>query len=212
MAKLLAAWEALIARHGTSPLGAEIGRELLASWSEPHRRYHNIAHLDDVLRRVDELAAHAADLDAVLLAAWYHDAVYAGQPDDEENSARRAETELTALGLPPALIGEVVRLVRLTATHDPARGDRNGQTLSDADLAILAAPADRYATYTAAIRAEYAHVPDDAFRSGRKQIVRRLLGGSGVYRTPRARQHWEHRALANLRAELGSLTAPADHG
>jgi predicted metal-dependent HD superfamily phosphohydrolase len=208
--ELLSAWEALITRHSASPRTGEFGQALLASWNEPHRSYHNITDLNDVLRHVDEPATRAADLDAVRLAAWYHDAVYSGQPDDEENSARRAENDLIALGLPTGLVTEVVRLVRLTATHDPAPGDRNGETLSDADLAILAAPADRYAAYTAAIRAEYAQLPDDAFRSGRAQIVRTLLAGSGVYRTPHARQHWEERARANLRAELSSLTAPAD--
>jgi predicted metal-dependent HD superfamily phosphohydrolase len=141
--ELLSAWEALITRHSASPRTGEFGQALLASWNEPHRSYHNITHLNDVLRHVDEPATRAADLDAVRLAAWYHDAVYSGQPDDEENSARRAENDLIALGLPTGLVTEVVRLVRLTATHDPAPGDRNGETLSDANLAILAAPADR---------------------------------------------------------------------
>jgi predicted metal-dependent HD superfamily phosphohydrolase len=52
-------------------------------------------------------------------------------------------------------------LIRLTASHDPATGDRNGETLSDADLAILAAPPHRYSAYVAAVRAEYTHVSDD---------------------------------------------------
>lgn len=206
-ADLLTAWKALISKHSDSPRIFEIGRALLVSWSEPKRRYHNLTHLDDVLRHIDQLATHAADLDAVRLAAWYHDAVYAGQPDDEENSARRAENDLAALGLPPELVTEVARLVRLTATHDPAPGDRNGETLSDADLAILAAPPVDYAAYTAAIRGEYAHIPDDTFRRGRAQLLSDLLDGPALYRTLHARQHWEAKARANLRGELRSLTA-----
>ena len=142
--ELAAAWREVVAAYTQSPRADEVGRALLASWGEPHRRYHNTAHLRDVLSHADELADHAADPAALKLAAWYHDAIYAGQPDDEENSARRSEAELAALGLPTELITEVARLVRLTATHDPPHGDRNGEALSDADLAILAAPADRY--------------------------------------------------------------------
>ncbi|OHU93366.1 metal-dependent phosphohydrolase [Mycobacterium talmoniae] len=206
VADLAAAWHALIAPQSTSPDRDGIGRGLLAAWSEPHRRYHNLAHLRDVLAHVDALAAHADDPDAVRLAAWYHDAVYRGRGDDEENSARRAETELAALGLPVSLIAEVARLVRLTAAHDPAPDDRNGVTLSDADLAILGAPADRYAAYAAAVRDEYAHLPDDAFRTGRAQVLRALLGGPALYRTPAAQQRWEAQARINLAAELDRLT------
>jgi predicted metal-dependent HD superfamily phosphohydrolase len=207
---LLEAWQALIRAH-TSVDARDTGRALLASWAEPDRRYHTADHLRDVLSRVDELAAHASDPDAVRLAAWYHDAVYRGAPDDEENSARRAEAELTALGVAPALVAEVARLVRLTAAHDPPAGDRNGETLSDADLAILAVEPERYRRNTAAVRAEYAHVPEDTFRSGRARIIRALLAAPALYRTPVGRHQWEQRARANLAAELRDLAPGGMH-
>jgi predicted metal-dependent HD superfamily phosphohydrolase len=199
---LLHEWQALIRSHTDSPHAIATGRALLASWLEPHRRYHTIGHLLDVLCSVDELAAHAVDSDAVRLAAWYHDAVYRGSPDDEENSARRAESELAACDVTTKLIEEVVRLVRLTATHRPMPGDRNGETLCDADLAILGASPDRYRRYTAAVRAEYPHLPDPEFRAGRSKLLRQLLERRAIYRTPAARARWEAQARANLSSEL----------
>jgi predicted metal-dependent HD superfamily phosphohydrolase len=206
--ELFAAWQALIENHSVSPRAAEIGASLLAAWAQPHRRYHTITHLRSVLRHVDDLAAHALDPDAVRLAAWYHDAVYDGAPDDEERSAQRAENDLGALQLAPGLIGEVARLVRLTAAHNPVPGDRNGETLCDADLAILAAPAERYAAYRAAVHAEYAHVPDQSFAAGRAAILAALLDAPAVYRTPHAHKHWEAQARSNIRAELEQLRPP----
>jgi predicted metal-dependent HD superfamily phosphohydrolase len=206
-ADLLEAWQALTRTHTTSVDASNTGRALLASWAEPHRRYHTTDHLRGVLSRVDELAAHATDPDAVRLAAWYHDAVYCGAPDDEERSARRAEAELTRLAVAPVLVAEVARLVRLTAAHDPSTGDRNGETLSDADLAILAAEPERYRRNTAAVRAEYAHVPDDVFRAGRARMISALLTAPALYRTPVGHRQWEQRARANLAAELRDLTA-----
>jgi predicted metal-dependent HD superfamily phosphohydrolase len=208
--ELFAAWQALIEKHSVSSRAAEIGAALIAAWSQPHRRYHTTTHLRDVLRDVDELAAHAHDPDAVRLAAWYHDAVYGGAPDDEEHSAQRAEKDLTALHLAPGLVGEVARLVRLTAIHNPKSGDRNGETLCDADLAILAAPADRYAAYSTAVRAEYARVPQQTFAAGRSTILQALLDAPAVYRTPYARRHWETQARKNIRAELQQLRAAGD--
>jgi len=203
---LLESWVALITRQSADPDAIEVGRGLLAAWSEPHRRYHGMTHLCDIIERVEELAPYADDADAVRLAAWYHDAVYAGLPDDEERSARRAEEELSRLNVAPELIAEVARLVRMTVTHDPATGDRNGEVLSDADLAALAVPSDTYQANTAAIRAEYTHVPAEAFRKGRAQVLVAFLAGPGVFRTAYARREWEAAARDNMRAELAGLT------
>jgi predicted metal-dependent HD superfamily phosphohydrolase len=201
------AWLELADPAMTCPQAVAVGQGLIRSWAEPARRYHTLTHLRDVLDGVTQLAAHATEVTAVRLAAWYHDAVYNGRPDDEANSAVRAETELTSLGLAPALIAEVSRLVRLTASHDPGPGDRNGETLCDADLKILASSTDRYAAYTAAVRAEYAHVPHDAFRAGRVKVLRALLDAPTLYRTPHGRQYWERQARSNIRAELDQLGA-----
>ncbi|MFJ8645866.1 hypothetical protein ACIRNI_07060 [Streptomyces sp. NPDC093546] len=179
---------------------------LLARWAEPHRRYHTTDHLIAVLDRIDELAAYADDPDLVRLAAWFHDAVYLPERStNEERSARLAERALPELDIDEARTREVARLVRLTITHDPAEGDRNGEVLCDADLAILAADPERYAAYAAAVREEYGFVPDDAFREGRAAVLRQLLGLPHLFRTPHGRREWEERARQNLTTELSLL-------
>src|SRR5690606_30681130 len=108
-------WVALAGPHTR-----HIGTELDERYGEPHRRYHTRTHLTAVLDLVDELAGHAADPDAVRLAAWFHDAVYAPErADNEERSARLAARMLADTDLAPARVEEVVRLVELTATHAP---------------------------------------------------------------------------------------------
>ncbi|MDN3352748.1 metal-dependent phosphohydrolase [Actinomadura sp. DC4] len=181
---------------GPEPVGAD----LLRRYAEPHRRYHTLDHLAAVLDGVDALAAEADDVEAVRLAAWFHDAVYdPARGDNEERSAVLAEQALAGTGLP---VAEVARLVRLTTTHDPQEGDRNGAVLSDADLAILAAGPERYAAYAAAVREEYAAVPDEAFRAGRADVLRSLLGLPALFRTPAGHERWEAAARHNLRTEL----------
>lgn len=206
--ELTRAWDDLIGRHTADPAAAATGRAVLARWAEPHRRYHTLSHLRGVLSRVEEMADHAVDLDAVRLAAWYHDAVYQGRMDDEERSAQLAEADLAALGVDPSLVGEVARLVRLTISHQPGPGDRSGEVLSDADLAALGVEPRRYRANSAAIRAEYAHVPDNDFRARRARVVRTLLSGPAVFYTPLARGRWESQARANLTDELRALEQP----
>ncbi|MGW6564354.1 HD domain-containing protein [Streptomyces sp. NPDC054975] len=185
------------------------GRNLLARWSESHRRYHTVDHLRAVLDRVDELAeqgGEGGELELVRLAAWFHDAVY--RPDrseNEERSATLAEKALTEAGLTAHEVAEVARLVRLTVTHDPADGDVNGELLCDADLAILATDEDTYGGYARAVREEYAFVPDDAFRQGRAAVLRQLLALPRLFRTPYGATAWEARARRNLEGELAEL-------
>jgi predicted metal-dependent HD superfamily phosphohydrolase len=185
-----------------------IGVDLAGRYGEPHRRYHTRAHLTAVLDLVDELAAHADDPDAVRLAAWFHDAVYDPERgDNEERSAWLAERMLTDTDVGHQVTAEVARLVRLTATHAPEPGDRNGHVLCDADLAILAAEPERYAAYAAAVREEYAFVPDEYFARGRADVLRGLLELPALFHTPEARTRLEPRARHNIETELTLLRA-----
>ena len=120
----------------------------------------------------------------------------------------RWEELLAALGAPAAVAAEVARLVGLTAGHATTADDPDGELLCDADLAILAGDEHRYAEYAAAIRREYAHVPDDAFRAGRARVIQALLDLPSIYRLPPLKSAWEARARANLKAELTALAAP----
>src|SRR3954452_17051022 len=118
--------------------------ELAAAYADPSRGYHDVRHLTEVLDRLGGLPGHGGHHDAtpVLLAAWFHDAVYDGERDAEERSAAWAEDALAAVA-PAPVVAEVARLVRLTETHLPEDADTNGCALSDADLGILAAPRAR---------------------------------------------------------------------
>lgn len=186
---------------------AAIGADLLARWTQSHRHYHDDTHLAEVLDHLETLAAAAPVPRAVVLAAWFHDAVYDGVPGrDEVRSARLAAT---ALGphLPQAEVAEVARLVGLTATHAPDVTDEAGAALCDADLAVLASSPRRYAAYATAVRAEYGHVPDGDFRRGRAEVLRALLAHEQLFATPEGRRRWEQAARRNLAAELTGLDA-----
>jgi predicted metal-dependent HD superfamily phosphohydrolase len=204
--ELLQAWRATLPASAPAGLVTRTGENLLARWSEPQRHYHTVAHLSVVLAVIDEHAGRAGDPTAVRLAAWYHDAVYdPKRVDNEEASALLAEAALPELDVPTDRVTEVARLVRLTASHDPIPGDRNGGLLTDADLCVLASPPEVYQTYTAAVRREYAHVPDHAFAAGRAAVLNNLLSLPRLFHTPVLRERWEDMARANITRELATM-------
>jgi predicted metal-dependent HD superfamily phosphohydrolase len=198
--ELLARW------NSTLPRQQELGESLIIRYSEPHRRYHTTKHLLQVLTMIDRLADDH-DIFLVRLAAWFHDAVYAipaGQVSNEEASARLALRELSRVGLEQEDLNQVARLVRLTETHVPGPRDPEGELLCDADLAILASDPSDYADYVAAVREEYAQLPEEEFLAGRLAVLTELADRE-VFRTTKGRQ-LSDAARANLAAEIIAIS------
>ena len=198
-----------LTRWGATPdAAAAVADELLSRYREPHRRYHTLEHIGEVMVVLARLDAG----DAAELAAWFHDAIYdprAAAGESERASAALAVERLTTLGAPSELADEVARLVVMTAGHEPAEDDRAGRALADADLAILGAPRERYERYRLAVRAEYEHVPDDAWRTGRSAVLHRFLDRPRLFHNDGLHADLDAPARGNLSAELASLGAGA---
>ncbi len=222
--RLLRAWEAAFApRLEKAPATfqqqvAELGESLLQAWEQPHRAYHHSGHLSQMLTDLDRLYAYRTQGStplALVLAAWFHDAVYEGAPgEDERRSEQLANISLEPLVTAGLLSGDELQmvslLVRATATHKlPESADLPAgyepadiQFFLDADMAILAADSARYRRYLRGVRSEYSHFDDEAFRAGRTTFLRSILGRKRIFLSEQALQLWEEPAQTNLQAEL----------
>lgn len=222
--RLLRAWEAAFApRLEKAPATfqqqvAELGESLLQAWEQPHRAYHHSGHLSQMLTDLDRLYAYRTQGStplALVLAAWFHDAVYEGAPgEDERRSEQLANISLEPLVTAGLLSGDELQmvslLVRATATHKlPESADLPAgyepadiQFFLDADMAILAADSARYRRYLRGVRSEYSHLDDEAFRAGRTTFLRSILDRKRIFLSEEGLQLWEEPARANLSAEL----------
>lgn len=228
--RLLRAWEAAFTpritrleapaelRAQLTAQVAELGESLLQAWEQPHRAYHHSGHLSQMLTDLDRLYAHRTQGStplALVLAAWFHDAVYEGAPgEDEIRSEQLASASLEPLVTAGLLTGHELQmvslLVRATATHElPESADLPAgyepadiQFFLDADMAILAADSARYRRYLRGVRSEYSHFDDEAFRTGRTTFLRSILGRERVFLSEEGLQLWEEPARTNLRSEL----------
>jgi predicted metal-dependent HD superfamily phosphohydrolase len=180
---------------------------LEAAYAEPHRRYHTRAHIEACLRLLDEVQElTACERQILVWAVWWHDAVYDPRaPDNEARSADLAAADLAGRGASPDDRAEVARLIRLTAGHEVSPGDRLGAILVSIDLAILAAPPADYDAYARAVRQEYAHVPDELWRVGRRRVLQRFLDAPVIFPDPVLRARFEAQARENLARELATL-------
>ena len=197
---------------------AELGESLLQAWEQPHRAYHHSGHLSQMLTDLDRLYAHRTQGStplALILAAWFHDAVYEGAPgEDERRSEQLASASLEPLVTAGLLTGHELQMVRLlvhaTATHElPESADlpagyepEDIQFFLDADMAILAADSAHYRRYLRGVRSEYSHFDDETFRTGRTTFLRSTLRRERIFLSEEGLQLWEEPAQANLQAEL----------
>jgi predicted metal-dependent HD superfamily phosphohydrolase len=207
-----AVWFDVMSRSAPAASRVDLGIWLglmLDAYDAPDRHYHGLVHIADLLTGLEAQAARAANRDAVALAILYHDLVYdPRRRDNEDASAARAAIALAALGADGDLTARVAHLVRATAhALTPATVDGDTALLLDLDLCVLGAACDRYETYVAAVRREYAHLGDEAWRTGRANVLRQFLARPQVFRTAWMAAALEARARVNLTRELDHLTA-----
>lgn len=180
----------------------DIGFDLAACHTEPHRHYHTMEHIEAVLRHLEDLNVSTP---VARLAAFFHDAIYdPTRGDNETQSAELAAEVLHAVGRPEG--AEVAAIIRATAGHQlPDDGPRETAGFLDADLAILAARTDIYDTYAANVRAEYAHMSNADFFAGRQGVLEGFLDRDHLYFTTAGQARFESAARANLVRELKRL-------
>lgn len=201
------AWRETAAQAGMPlPNAQAMFRGLCSMYSRPDRVYHTLDHVAAMLDIVSRFAGLLHEPLEVRLAVWFHDYVYdARRKDNEEQSALYATVILD--GEQWALIRpRLTELILATKTHRARWGDTDCQLLLDADLAVLGTSEAEYDGYARAIREEYAWVPDEEYRTGRRQVLEGFLERERIYQTAPLFQAWEAPARRNLWREIERLS------
>ncbi|MGB3258712.1 MAG: hypothetical protein WBG89_05550 [Ornithinimicrobium sp.] len=212
---------AAIAPEAGAALWDAEGLFIIRSWTEPHRAYHSLRHVAEMLLALRELADHGVALSpraltVARMAIWFHDVSYdprATPGSNEQRSATLARDHLHRLGAETADIDAVEALVLMTVDHQVPGAARAEvldpdllEAFHDIDLWILSAPAPRYREYARQVRDEFAHVPSELFAAGRRHILQGFAERPDIYRTAHAQQRWQERARSNLSTEIAALT------
>ncbi len=178
-------------------------------YSEPHRKYHNLQHLRELFDYVDKCENLIEEKKLVELAIWYHDIIYSvlRPAKNELKSAQFALKEI-----PEGVLSEVERKrlfcwIESTKKHFiPAEhATLSGQLFMDFDMAILAAPREKYIVYAQNIREEYRIYPDLLYKPGRKKALEGFLTSEELFLTDIFREKYEEKARKNIKYELNKF-------
>ncbi len=187
---------------------------LLKAYSEPHRHYHTVEHIDHCLRELDAEISLAREPAEVELALWFHDAVY--NPHRSDNEQKSAELACSLLerrggiprerGVPPYSARSARVYAHIMATrHEAPATDPDSQLVVDIDLSILGASETEYARFEENVRKEYRWVPSMIFRRRRAEILESFLARSHIYYTEAFRAKYERQARQNLAGAIAIL-------
>lgn len=195
-------WQALAPSHaGQDALLTELTRR----YSEPHRHYHTLEHLDACLRHLAGVRETLTRPQEVAFALWFHDAIYEiGASDNELRSADWARQALLAAG-GTAQAADRMHAAIMVTRHDQPAHTTDQQMLLDVDLAILGAPPAVFDAYERQIVQEYQSVPGAAFRSNRRRILQGFLERAQIYHSTPFLATREAQARANLERSIRAL-------
>src|ERR687891_619614 len=111
----LARWQEMWRQLGSSGSDDALFSRLVGCYSEPHRKYHTMLHLQECFAHLERVRSFAERSSEVELALWFHDSIYdTHRKDNEERSAEWArDTALTA-GLTDDQASRIYQLVMAT--------------------------------------------------------------------------------------------------
>ncbi|ENX33992.1 hypothetical protein F889_02656 [Acinetobacter colistiniresistens] len=179
----------------------KVFNKLIAAYSEKQRAYHTLQHLYECLVLVDSIRADLNDAHAVVLALWFHDAVYDPQAKDNELKSAELFEQYLAQDLPNDIVEKIKRWIVATQKH-ASTDELDLQFLLDIDLAIVAALPERFAEYEWQIQQEYTWVDSDVYSIKRKEVLVHFYQTEPLYQTEYFQQRFEQRAKENLRGIL----------
>lgn len=208
---------------------------LLQMYCEPHRRYHGVNHILELLNlfhhniRVDglpdagNLERHARNPVAIHWAILAHDCVYdPTRSDNEDMSAEvwRSYKGSFKGGWGGNFFRGVEEMVRLSKHHtipidnieaishlrsEEERRWGDAALFLSLDLSALAASPEIFHRNSDLIRAEYSHVADEMFMKGRRAFFEKMLARPYIYPHPMLEHMWGAKARENLREGIALL-------
>ena len=189
--------------------------QLTTLYTQPHRYYHNINHINDCLTELESIPQHGVtfgghqlvgvDCDIIEKAIWYHDAVY--NPYSKHNEHRSAAL------LPDEKIGNdyydnVREAILATAKHLEIQENIQLTTkiMLDIDLSGFGQPFDICWKHAQNIRKEYYNTNDFDFLTGRLKFLNTIDNRSALYYTKYFYDKYEVQARRNIAEEILKTT------
>lgn len=182
---------------------------LIASYSEPQRRYHILTHIYSMLQCMAVSLPLIKNANAIKLFIFFHDWVYDPKRHDNELQSVSIFKDFAAeVNIAEDLQAIVDHYIKATITHTLEATDEIDHDLKlclDFDLEVLGREIAEYTLYSSQIREEYSYFSDQEYASGRVAVLRTFLDRERLFFTDSFYNDFEQRARKNLQTEIELL-------
>jgi predicted metal-dependent HD superfamily phosphohydrolase len=188
--------------------------QLTTLYTQPHRKYHNINHINDCLAELEDFCHPeftSTPRDVVETAIWYHDAVYNPYSKlNEYNSYKMFED-----GCQHRLLHQMVRentlvstIIMLTSRHLETHGDLSleAQVMLDIDLSGFGKDRMTFVQNGMNIRHEYYRTKLKDFLEGRMKFYEALIKRPTLYYTEYFYSKYHTISQDNIRWEMALIS------
>ena len=197
-------WAKLMQSMGM-PSSLSCYKRLIKAYSETHRYYHTVAHIEAMLIHFDKVRNLADSPDEVEIAIWFHDAIYNPLSSSNEiDSAQWAKDFLISSGGEATVAERVYELIMATK-HDGKIVENDHKLIVDIDLTILGANESVYDEFEVNVRKEYKLIPSVIFRKKRIAILMSFLEEEAIYKLDYFKENFEVLARENLNRAISHL-------
>ena len=184
---------------------AKLWSEIKSNYGKPHRHYHTLAHLDQLINELLPVKDNINDWQTIVLSIAYHDIIYNTlKQDNEEKSEKFASTRMNLLNLTTRQKDKCRQQILATKAHSISP-DSDTNYFTDADLSILGSEYNSYREYTDQIRKEYKFYPDFLYNPGRQKVLKHFLQMPKIYKTTYFAEKYEQQARYNMINELKAI-------
>jgi predicted metal-dependent HD superfamily phosphohydrolase len=144
-------------------------KEILNKWNEPHRGYHNIEHLKDLLRQIGKVDSEEKEL--LVLVSLFHDIIY--EPNKNDNEEKSAEFFLNSTTNIKPEIELVYQTILDTKKHESSNS--LSKKFNEMDMKVVTRGFNELMKWEEGIRKEYSMYSDSDYKKGRIEFLKSLL-------------------------------------
>lgn len=144
-----------------------IDPNILQRYNEPHRHYHNMEHIVDLLSKADKNGFLPDDLG---LAIIFHDIIY--DPKSLNNEEKSADLFNEIYYGPNS--DKIIEAILDTKKHSPTRGNPISYELCSLDLSILKSDPETLIDFENKIFKEYQFLDWDFYKTKRLEVLTKL--------------------------------------
>jgi len=177
--------------------------ELSRRYSEPHRLYHTLRHINYCLREFDNAKFLIRHVDAAEMAIWYHDIINLPNAKDNEYQSKLLFEHIAHNNFGQAFIENVCSLIMVT-THRQAPATNDEKYICDIDLSSMGASWEKFITDSNDLRSESASSTEE-YTMGKLRFFAALLERPRIFYSDYFYARYENNARRNIQRFMGML-------